>query len=120
MNFPAGSKVPLFLEALEDRIAPAAVILSQGGNLLSAGDEGYLSLGNEPSTSALLVKVTAGKALVFWDAQDKLIKGVSVTEGRAARSPTAITTPQTDWMAGSCSHHRFPRSTSGRSSIRAA
>lgn len=81
MNFPAGSKVPLFLEALEDRIAPAAVILSQGGNLLSAGDEGYLSLGNEPSTSALLVKVTAGKALVFWDAQDKLIKGVSVTEG---------------------------------------
>lgn len=72
---------PIFLELLEDRIAPAAVILSQGGNLLSAGDEGYLSLGSEPSTSALLVKVTSGKALVFWDADEKLIKGISVTDG---------------------------------------
>ncbi|GAB4174437.1 MAG: hypothetical protein Fur0032_14150 [Terrimicrobiaceae bacterium] len=68
------------IERLEDRIAPAAVVLSQGGNLLNAGDEGYLSLGSEPSSSALLVKVTSGKALVFWDATQKLIKGISVTD----------------------------------------
>ncbi len=69
---------PVFLETLEDRIAPASIVFSQGGNLLSAGDEGKLSLGE---SSAALVKVVSGKALVFWDAQDKVIKGISVTNG---------------------------------------
>lgn len=78
MNEPSVNKNMLFLEALEERIAPASVVLSQGGNLLSTGDEGKLSLG-EPS--AVLVKVLGGKALVFWDAQNKLIKGISVTAG---------------------------------------
>lgn len=81
MNKPSVNSDFLFVEALEDRIAPAAVIFSQGGNLLSSGDDGYLSLGNEPGSSALLVKVLGGKALVFWDAQDKVIKGISVTDG---------------------------------------
>ena len=70
------NKTPVFLEVLEERIAPAAVVLSQGGNLLSTGDQGQLSLGDQ---SAVLVKVLGGKALVFWDAQDKVIKGISVT-----------------------------------------
>jgi len=77
---PAGGGF-VILESLEDRIAPAGVVLSQGGNLLSAGQEGYLSLGNETESSAVLVKVLGGKALVFWDAQDKVIKGISVTDG---------------------------------------
>ena len=77
MNTPLGTNKPqVFLEVLEERIAPAAVVLSQGGNLLSTGDEGQLSLGDQ---SAVLVKVLGGKALVFWDAQDKAIKGISVT-----------------------------------------
>ncbi len=81
MNKPFAEGPFVMLEALEDRIAPAGVVLSQGGNLLSSGQEGYLSLGNEADSSALLVKVTGGKALVFWDAQDKVIKGISVSDG---------------------------------------
>lgn len=78
MKIPGGPPCQVFLEALEERIAPASIVLSQGGNLLSAGDEGRLSTGDQ---SATLVKVLAGKALVFWDAQDKVIKGISVTTG---------------------------------------
>lgn len=78
MTEPAENKHVVLLEALEDRIAPASFTLSQGGNLLSAGDEGTLSNGDSP---AVLVKVLAGKAQVFWDAQAKSIKGISLTNG---------------------------------------
>ena len=68
------------VEQLEPRIAPAAVVLTNGANLLSAGDQGYLSDGESEGSATLLAKVTSGKALVFWDSESRQIKGISVSD----------------------------------------
>jgi len=72
---------PFLLEQLEPRIAPAAVVLTNGGNLLSSGDQGYLSGTDSQGDATLLVKCTGGKALIFWDADDKQIRGISISDG---------------------------------------
>ncbi|MDX2082298.1 MAG: hypothetical protein SFU53_16055 [Terrimicrobiaceae bacterium] len=72
----SSSEIGGFLEVLEDRIAPASVTFSQGGNLLSSGDEG-LPYQGAPTP---IIKVLAGKALVFWDPQNQVIKGISVSD----------------------------------------
>lgn len=72
---------PRLLEQLEPRIAPAAVVLTSGGNLLSSGDQGYLSEADAQGDATLLVKCLGGKALVFWDADDKQIRGISLSDG---------------------------------------
>ncbi len=69
------------LEQLEPRIAPAGVVLTNGANLLSAGDQGYLSEADSDGDATMLVKVTGGKAMVFWDAEASQIKGISVSNG---------------------------------------
>lgn len=74
-------KTAAVLEELEPRIAPAGVVLANGGNLLSAGDQGSLSEPDADSDATVLVKCTAGKALVFWDSTASQIKGISVSNG---------------------------------------
>jgi len=69
------------LESLEPRIAPAGVVFTNGANLLSAGDQGYLSEADSDGDATMLVKVTGGKAKVFWDAETSQIKGISVSNG---------------------------------------
>ena len=69
------------LEQLEPRIAPAGITLVNGANLLSAGDQGNLSEADPASDATTLVKCSAGKALVFWDATAREIKGISVADG---------------------------------------
>lgn len=69
------------LEELEPRIAPAVVVFTSGGNLLSSGDQGYLSQAEADGDATLLVKCTGGKALVFWDSIAREIKGISVADG---------------------------------------
>jgi hypothetical protein len=74
---------PSFLEQLEPRIAPANVVFASGANLLSSGDSGFLSEADPEGDATLLVKVTSGKALVFWGAENAQIKGISVSDGIA-------------------------------------
>lgn len=64
------------LELLEDRIAPAGIVpLSQGANVLSAGQQAGTSFDSAP-----LIKVLAGKAMVFWDPDAGVITGISVSD----------------------------------------
>jgi len=74
MNLKSGSRI----EPLESRIAPA--VLVNGANLLGGGhsDSGYTSIGGNAVT---LVKVSAGEALVWFDASTQEITGISVANG---------------------------------------
>ncbi len=66
----------LFVESLESRIAPA--ILVNGGNLL--GGKGNPATGETSSggNTLTLIKVISGEALVFYDAANSQITGISV------------------------------------------
>ena len=68
--------IPLFVEPLEPRVAPA--ILVNGGNLL--GGNGNPTTGETSSggNAVTLIKVLSGEALVFFDATNAEITGISV------------------------------------------
>ena len=66
----------LFVETLESRVAPA--ILVNGGNLLGGAGNPTTGETSSGGNTVTLIKVLSGQALVFYDASNSEILGISV------------------------------------------